>query len=79
MNRGGADLAANRYELEAYTLMDADLGLHPWGGAEHGTLFYLSVRNALDTRFAYPGFQPHYRADVPGEPRMITIGVRHGL
>ena len=33
----------------------------------------LVVKNLMDSQFDYPGFQPYYRVDIPGEPRRFVV------
>jgi iron complex outermembrane receptor protein len=73
LNRGG-DNAANRYTLSPYALVDlyaSSERLAPWGGRE--TRIGLGVYNLLDTAYEYPGFQPYYRIDIPGQPRRVLL------
>jgi outer membrane receptor for ferrienterochelin and colicins len=69
-----SDRLSERYTLAPYTLINFNLTTHRWKlWADKETRLQLGVRNLLDTRYDFPGFQPYYRYDVPGLPRTMTL------
>ena len=77
----GADREEQAYSLDPYYTFDVNVVSEPlniWGdGAE--TVLSLSVRNLLDTKYEYPGFNKHYGVDLPGEPRAVFLGVKQNF
>ena len=76
LTRGGANKIDNRYELGDYTLINLTIGtegLKLFGDYE--TRMLVSVKNLADEKFEYPGFQPYYRVDLPGQPRTVFFNV----
>jgi len=71
-----ADRISERYTLAPYFLLDLNLvtsGWRPWGDKE--TRLQLAVRNLLGASYDFPGFQPYYRYDLPGLPRIIIVSL----
>ena len=74
LTRGGANTQDNRYVLPAYTTVDLVLGTTDFEMVRlKPSRITLVVKNLLDSQFDYPGFQPYYRVDIPGEPRRFVV------
>jgi hypothetical protein len=71
----------NRYTLDPYNLMHVTVSSYPMElfGDEGTTKISLTLRNALDQSFYYPGFQPSYGIDLPGEPRNLFVGIEQSF
>ena len=69
--------AENRYTLDAYSLLHMTLSTYPLEMFDNQstTTISLTVRNIMDETFVYPGFQPSYGIDLPGEPRNVFLSV----
>jgi iron complex outermembrane receptor protein len=77
MNVKGADDLAHKYILDGYTLINLNLLSYDFVLLEDiKTNLTFSILNLMNTRYAYPGFQPHYGIDLPGEPRVFYWGIR---
>ncbi len=65
-----------KYELDPYLLFNMSIvsrNWNFWGARETRVAF--QIKNILDTRYDYPGYQPFYRYDVPGLPRVFWFNV----
>jgi len=79
LNRGG-DIEANRYELDPYWLLDVDVVTEPLELFDgHPTQFAVGVKNLLGQRYEFPGYQPFYRVDTPGRPRILLATIRQSF
>ncbi len=80
MNKRGADSKAQKYELSPYTLLHLNLVSHDLKlVGDKPTTIALTVRNLLDEGYAYPGFQPYYGIDIPGEPRYFLLTLHQSI
>ena len=71
LTRGGANTQDNRYVLPFHgRSRSGDDGLRD--GSLEAFKDYLGAF-LLDSQFDYPGFQPYYRVDIPGEPRRFVV------
>ena len=77
----GADREEQAYSLDPYYTFDVNVVSEPLNlfGDEAETVLSLSVRNLLDTKYEYPGFNKHYGVDLPGEPRAVFLGVKQNF
>ena len=80
LTRGGANTIDNRYVLPAYTTVDVLLGTTDFEMVRFKpSRVTLVIKNVLDSQFDYPGFQPYYRVDIPGEPRRFVLTFEQSL
>lgn len=71
-----SDRIEDRYTLEPYFLLHLNLVTREWKPlGDKETRLALSLRNLLDARYDFPGFQPYYRYDVPGLPRILLLSL----
>ena len=69
LTRGGANQASEQYSLPAYSVMDIAISTLDLDLFETGpTRMVFSMKNLGNEGYDYPGFQPYYRVDTPGEP-----------
>ena len=74
LTRGGANTVDNRYVLPAYTTIDLVIGSTDFEMVRlKPSRVTLVIKNLMDSQFDYPGFQPYYRVDIPGEPRRFVL------
>ena len=74
LTRGASNSIDNRYVLPSYTTVDLVLGTTDFEFIRFKpSRISFVVKNLLDAEFNYPGFQPYYRVDVPGEPRRFVL------
>lgn len=74
LTRGGSNTVENRYLLPSYTTMDLVIGTTDFEMVRlKPSRVTLVIKNLLDSQFDYPGFQPYYRVDIPGEPRRFIL------
>ena len=71
----------NRYTLDAYNLVNVSISSYPLNlfDEDSTTKISLTIRNALEEEFVYPGFQPSYGIDLPGEPRNMFVSVEQSF
>lgn len=79
--QGRGDIPQNRYNLSSYTLLHLFLRTEPLALLDKAlpTQFWFSIKNLLNSRYEFPGFQPYYGVDIPGVPRVIAIGFTQTL
>jgi iron complex outermembrane receptor protein len=71
------DHLVDRYALPAYTVLDlsiSSVGVEPWKG--HESVLLAKVRNALDTRYTFPGTNAF---DIPGFERSFSLSLQQEL
>ena len=69
LTRGGANNATDKYTLPSYSVMDLAVSTLDLEFFDAGpTRIVFSMKNLGSTKYDYPGFQPYYRVDTPGEP-----------
>jgi iron complex outermembrane receptor protein len=73
------DREHEKYDLDPYFVMDLNIVKYFRLWDEKSTRIMFSVKNILNTRYDYPGFQPYYRIDIPGQPRIIMLSLSQEL
>lgn len=78
---GVSEMKTTRYTLDSYDLLNLTITSYPLDlfGDDLATTFVCTVRNLLDEKYEYPGYQMSYGIDLPGEPRRIFLSVKQGF
>ena len=75
-----SDREDEKYTLAPYALLHLDVVTTRWMlWEDRETKLSFGVHNLLDRRYDYPGYQPYYRYDVPGQPRLWLLRLQQEL
>jgi iron complex outermembrane receptor protein len=78
LNRGRDYSEKNLYKLPSYGIFDLNFTAHDLLRiSENKSHLTLSVKNLLDTKYNFPGYQPYYQIDIPGMRRRIILSTHH--
>ena len=74
LTQGGGDRTDLRYELKPYTITRLALAWRDIAlGPEVSLDAILTIDNIFNATYAFPGYQPYFRVDTPGLPRVFRL------